>query len=238
MSISVVIPKAWSRPTKDSNVRFEWPIVQRVVLLALIQGITFLLQLDVPVLGTGDKKVFCMKSLEEITAAVQQINIVRHFLADDGIFPNNPTLPLLVYQKALATADPGMIEDLLESNRWVNSWRNGIYDFPHYHSKAHEVLAVVKGSARVQFGGSSGVTIHMEAGDVAILPAGTCHQCLAANDLEVIGAYPEGQQYDVLKGEPGERKLADENIRKTGLPEFDPLYGLDGPLVKNWPAST
>jgi uncharacterized protein YjlB len=176
-----------------------------------------------------------MRSLEEATTAVQHINIIRHNLKDDGTFPNNTLLPLLIYKKAIVSPDADLIEELFESNRWVNAWRNGVYDYQHYHSTAHEVLGVVRGSARIQFGGASGVTIPLEAGDVVIIPAGVAHKSLESDDdFLVIGAYPEGQEYDIMKGDDGERPEADENIKKVELPESDPVYGVDGPLLKNW----
>ena len=74
-----------------------------------------------------------------------------HLFADDGTIPNNPTLPLLVYERALVL-DQGdgaaICEALLAANGWGSSWRNGIYSFHHYHSTAHEVLAHRGGRAR------------------------------------------------------------------------------------------
>jgi uncharacterized protein YjlB len=180
-----------------------------------------------------DKKI--MKSLEEAATALQHVNISRHILQDDGTYPNNGLLPLLIYGKALQTLDAGIIENMLESNRWLQSWRGGIYDYHHYHSTAHEVLAVFSGSARVQFGGPTGVSVSLEQGDVVIIPAGVAHKCLNCDaDFQVVGAYPEGQNYNILKGDPDDRPAADENIKNTELPTNDPIYGLDGPLLKNW----
>jgi uncharacterized protein YjlB len=180
-----------------------------------------------------------MKSLEDATKALQQVNIVRHLIKDDGQFPNNALLPLLIYQKAISDTDHQLIEELFESNRWINSWRDGIYDYHHYHSTAHEVLGVIRGTARVQFGGPSGVTVPIESGDVVIIPAGVSHMCLECEDsFQVVGAYPEGQEYDIMKGNKDERPRADENIRKVPLPQSDPVYGSDGPLLKNWTGIT
>jgi len=176
-----------------------------------------------------------MKSLEDITAAIQKLNIVRHILVDDGRFPNNGKLSLLVYQNAILSPDGKIIEEIFETNSWINSWQNGIYDFDHYHSKAHEVLGVIKGTARVQFGGPSGISVSLSPGDVIIIPAGVAHRLIEGDqDFKVVGAYPDGQQYDMMYGKEGERPQADENIKAVPMPTNDPVYGADGPLLKNW----
>jgi len=179
-----------------------------------------------------------MKSLAEAAQAIQQINIVRHTIIDDGQFPNNALFPLIVLQKAIPSPNARLLEEIFESNRWVSSWRNGIYDYHHYHSTAHEVLGVTRGTGRVQFGGPSGITIPLEAGDVVIIPAGVAHKRIESeDDFEVVGAYPEGQQYDIKKGDKDDRPKADENIKRVPLPQSDPVYGIDGPLIKNWSTS-
>jgi uncharacterized protein YjlB len=160
------------------------------------------------------------------------------YLRDDGRIPNHPTLPLLVYPLALALSrgDPASIaETIFRRNRWGGLWRNGIYDFHHYHSTAHEALAIVRGDAVVQLGGEGGITLSLSAGDVLVLPAGTGHKRLSASrDLLVVGAYPPGQQWDLCRGEPGERPRVLDNIRATPLPETDPIFGRSGPLVECW----
>jgi uncharacterized protein YjlB len=112
---------------------------------------------------------------------------------DDGITPNHPRWPLIIYRSAVRREDAldpaAVFEDLFESNGWGDSWRDGIYDYVHYHSRIHEVLGIARGQGKVQFGGIKGRTIKVKAGDVAILPAGTGHQCLSASDdFLVIGA--------------------------------------------------
>jgi hypothetical protein len=81
-------------------------------------------------------------------------------LRDDGTVPNNPTLPLIHYQNAVRltnSEDPATIfERLFESNGWKGTWRNGIYDYVHYHSNTLEVLGIARGEARVRFGGDKG----------------------------------------------------------------------------------
>src|SRR3712207_7593545 len=57
--------------------------------------------------------------------------------------------------------------------------------FPYttlFRSNAHEVLGVVSGSATIRFGGESGETFGVSAGDVVIIPAGVGHACINASD--------------------------------------------------------
>ena len=63
--------------------------------------------------------------------------------ADDGLVPNNP-MPFLVYKAAIdvANAHPEKtIEGLFGVHGWGEMWRNGVYDFLHYHATVHEALA-------------------------------------------------------------------------------------------------
>jgi uncharacterized protein YjlB len=102
---------------------------------------------------------------------------------DDGIVPNNPSFPLLVYRGAVVLStrsfDPAtVIDTLFETNAWGRSWRDTVYDFVHYHSQVHEVMGVARGTARLECGGVKGRIITMKAGDVAVLPAGTGHRSM------------------------------------------------------------
>src|SRR5205823_6677697 len=119
--------------------------------------------------------------------------------ADDGLVPNNP-MPFLIYKSAVALdrAEPeATIEKLFAANGWGAMWRNGVYNFLHYHATVHEVLGVARGHARVRFGGDKGKVLEISAGDVAILPAGTGHQCISASGgFSVVGAYPPGPPMD------------------------------------------
>ena len=158
---------------------------------------------------------------------------------DDGLIPNNATLPFLRYRNVLVlseAADPAAVfETLFERNGWGGSWRNGIYDYLHYHPRIHEVLGIARGRARVRFGGAQGKTLNLKAGDVVVLPAGTGHQALAASkDLLVVGAYPAQGKYDEYEGSPKEHGRAIRMIPKVPLPRRDPVYGADGPLKQLW----
>jgi uncharacterized protein YjlB len=156
---------------------------------------------------------------------------------DDGTFPNS-RLPLLFYRGALSAHadDPASVfEQRFAENDWTNSWRDGVYPFAHYHSTSHEVLGVYSGSATLRLGGERGKKFTVKTGDVIVIPAGVAHQNLGSRaDFGVVGAYPEGRDWDLLRGRPGERPQADRNIAALPLPKNDPIYGSDGPLRQIW----
>jgi uncharacterized protein YjlB len=156
---------------------------------------------------------------------------------DDGLVPNNP-MPLLVYKQAIAVDNlhpEKTIEGLFGANRWGEMWRNGVYDYPHYHATVHEALGVARGHARVRFGGDAGQELEIAAGDVAILPAGTGHQCLSASgDFCVIGADPPGPKMQIARPTPENYRQALKTIPAVKLPNTDPVLGADGPLVRLW----
>lgn len=156
---------------------------------------------------------------------------------DDGLVPNN-ILPFLVYQGAV-TLDPKQpeetIENLFETNNWGGTWRNGVYDYLHYHATVHEVLGVARGHARVRFGGDHGQELDIKAGDVAILPAGTGHQCItASDDFCVIGAYPPGSKMEITRPTPEDHAKALKTIPNVARPPADPVTGKHGALMRLW----
>lgn len=158
------------------------------------------------------------------------------YFADDGRFPNS-ALPVVIYRQAVARdeATAEAMEALFDGNGWPSQWRAGVYDYHHYHSTAHECLGVAQGSATLQLGGPDGREFNVGAGDVLLLPAGTAHRCLAADDdFLVVGAYPPGQNWDVLRGEPTDRPDADLRIARLALPRTDPVGGQGGPVLEKW----
>ena len=157
---------------------------------------------------------------------------------DDGVIPNHPRWPLIVYRNAIAlpeALDPAaVIEDVFRRNGWGRSWRGGIYDYVHYHSRIHEVLGVARGTVSVEFGGLRGKTLKLKAGDVAVLPAGTGHRCLgASSDFLAVGAYPPSGIYNACTTSE-EHKGALKTIRTVPRPRRDPVYGGRGQLVSAW----
>jgi len=161
---------------------------------------------------------------------------------DDGFVPNNPRLPFLLYRGAidfLGSPDPeGVIERVFRSSGWGSMWRNGIFPYVHYHSMIHEGMGIARGRAKVRFGGANGREVDLTQGDVAVLPAGTGHQSVwASPDLMVIGAYPKSGRYDLCRGSKAERDKAVESIPNVPLPDTDPVFGREGPLLRLWRAA-
>jgi uncharacterized protein YjlB len=168
----------------------------------------------------------------ELVHLVRKGKLERVRFKDDGFIPNHPAWPLLLYAGSVRLPkhrDPAAVfEALFAKHGWGRSWRGGVYDFVHYHSKTHEVLVIARGKARLQFGGPKGRVVNVRAGDTAILPAGTGHQCLSASeDFLAVGAYPPDGVYDECKNVE-QRARAKKTIAKTKRPKSDPIYGADG----------
>lgn len=160
---------------------------------------------------------------------------LEHF-ADDGQFPNS-RLPVIIYRQAIAgaAATPETFEALFDGNGWTSQWRSGVYDYHHYHSTAHECLGIAGGKATLRLGGPGGRSFDVKAGDVIVLPAGTAHCREAADtDFLVVGAYPPGQKWDLLRGEIGDRPDVESRISRVPLPATDPVGGQNGPIVQKW----
>ena len=169
-------------------------------------------------------------SRAEALDAVRLVKPLRTKFRDDGYVPNNPKLPLLYYRKVVRfdrRHDPAAtLEAIFEAHSWGDAWRNGIYDFVHYHSMIHEVLGVARGTATVRLGGNKGKTIKVGRGDVVMIPAGVGHECLKASaEFLVVGAYPPTGTYDECRGSFQERGRAIASIRRAPVPRQNPLFG-------------
>ena len=91
--------------------------------------------------------------------------------------------------------DAASVHDVFVSNGWNTQWifRYGSTQRSHYHSQAHECMAVLSGTATIRFGVADtdqdlqkntygtareegGVEVQAKAGDVFIIPAGVSHK--------------------------------------------------------------
>jgi uncharacterized protein YjlB len=160
---------------------------------------------------------------------------VLHLSRNDWV-PNNDHLPVLLYRNAIRAtgADPAKVfENTFDASGWPPQWRAGVYTFHHYHSTAHEVLGFVTGSASLMLGGPNGHVVHIDAGDVAVLPTGTGHCNIgSSDDFLVVGAYPPDQQWDICRAAPS--PTAVRRMQHLAFPESDPVTGPHGPLTRDW----
>jgi uncharacterized protein YjlB len=166
-------------------------------------------------------------------------HILHFILKRNKNFPNS-RLPVLIYQEALILSSQMnesciITQKIFSRNGWSNSWRNGIYDFHHYHSITHECMGICSGSAIVILGGPKGKRVEVSKGDVIILPAGVGHKCLKhSEDFQCVGAYPQGKDYDTNLGKNKELEKALVNIKNLAKPSKDPVLGKEGFLKIYW----
>ncbi len=173
---------------------------------------------------------------------------IQHVLlpASEG-WPNNAQLPVLIYRGVMVqefsdqptALDAGEVSRRLRQNGWRGTWENGVFGYHHFHSNAHEVLVVCEGEATLQLGGPQGQAFQAQAGDVIVLPAGTAHKNAGSSpDFRVVGAYPAAQEdFDLLRGvTSGDEPNIRQRIAAVPLPDTDPVYGSEGPLLELWSA--
>jgi uncharacterized protein YjlB len=156
------------------------------------------------------------------------------FEASDWV-PNNPDLPVLLYRQAFAdeTDLATAFQERFAENGWRDCWRNGVFSYQHYHTRAHEVLGIARGHARLLIGGAGGRRIDVSAGDCIVLPAGTGHCRISADpNFLVVGAYPPNQDADIKTDAADQTDL--QTIRAVPSPSADPIEGNRGFLTDAW----
>jgi uncharacterized protein YjlB len=173
-----------------------------------------------------------------VGTAVRNVSPVSLLLPGDGETPNNPRLEVMHYPQVFNATDASLasqFETLFAQHDWPPAWRNGIFGFHHFHSTAHEALGIYSGEVTVRLGGEGGADVVLRAGDVAVLPAGVGHKQLSCvGSLGVVGAYPAGQVADACRPDASRFDARMATICSLALPSADPVYGVDGPLMRRW----
>lgn len=108
----------------------------------------------------------------------------------------------VIHRAVCADRRAEWFEDRFAANGWTGSWRNGVYDWHHYHRTTHEVLGCYAGWAVIRLGGEMGQDHRIQAGDAVIIPAGLAHRRMqSSGDFAVVGAYPDGVSPDMQRGD-------------------------------------
>ena len=78
--------------------------------------------------------------LRASAAAENKVVPEQLHLSRNGWMPNNEHLPVLLYRRAFAPAGDAAetMEVRFGKNGWPPQWRNGVYNFHHYHSTARD----------------------------------------------------------------------------------------------------
>ena len=81
-----------------------------------------------------------------------------------------------------------------------------------------------------------GETFRLEAGDLVVLPAGTGHcRSASSSDFAICGCYPPGQSnYTIVREQDRAMARHAADIAAVPLPETDPVFGKEGPLLTGW----
>jgi uncharacterized protein YjlB len=151
----------------------------------------------------------------------------------NGLVPNS-RFPVLIHRGVIKVEAGGDMADAVEAtfrrNDWLNNWRElGVYDYYHFHSTSHEALGMARGTITLQLGGVGGTVVKLNPGDVVVLPAGTSHTRLdCSSDSHMIGGYPEGRDWDLIRDEQvteAEARAAVKLIGSLPIPARDPATG-------------
>lgn len=165
-------------------------------------------------------------------------SVEEYFTFGDGNVPNS-RFPITVYRSIGSDRiQSRTLKECLGQNGWIPDWfsSDGMYPRHHFHSDAHEFIAVLEGEFTCRLGGEHGIDTHLHKGDALVIPAGVAH-CgdRKSERLAIMGAFPAGFGiHDFRLGYPSEYTQMAMRAQQVPVPPNDPLFGPKGPLVQRW----
>ncbi|KAL0935588.1 FAD-dependent pyridine nucleotide-disulfide oxidoreductase [Colletotrichum truncatum] len=156
------------------------------------------------------------------------VEVKQYHLFPTDLIPNSPR-PLLHYKNVIpkvphkSHCSPAQVWERFTHNGWDVQWifRYGPTQLSHFHSKAHECMAVLSGTARIRFGVADtsedldkntyesaweqgGVEIEAEAGDVFVIPAGVAHKTYNTKPEADLKLLSPGRAHGIEADDPKE----------------------------------
>ncbi|TFK47408.1 cupin domain-containing protein [Heliocybe sulcata] len=176
-----------------------------------------------------------------ILTSLPSLKVTKHFIARHGLVPNSSATskPMLIYHSVFSPSatKSSISAHLSKTNVIEPHWTYSMYPTSHFHSTTHEVLIILRGSARLLFGGEANpekVETDVCKGDAIVLPAGMAHRLVEdkSGDFQMLGCYPVGAaRWDMCYGKEGEGDV-EGRIKDLKWFEKDPLYGSEGPALE------
>ncbi|KAL4887616.1 hypothetical protein BJY04DRAFT_5358 [Aspergillus karnatakaensis] len=181
------------------------------------------------------------------------VEIKQYHLHPTDLIPNSPR-PLLHYKNGLPRnaeghCSPSQVYEIFTKNDWNVHWifRYSATQLSHFHSLAHECMAVLSGTATIRFGvadtsddldesthgsafESGGVELDAKAGDVFIIPAGVAHKTYNTKPEAEFKLLTPGRGHGI---EADDKKTALERIKLSGYTMMGAYSGGDWNFVKS-----
>ncbi|KAI1265472.1 RmlC-like cupin domain-containing protein [Xylariaceae sp. FL1019] len=152
------------------------------------------------------------------------VRVKKYQLPSTPLVPNSPQ-PLLHYSGVFRHDDESLVtkaHDMFSENGWEVQWifRYGPTQPSHFHSRAHECMAVLSGNATIRFGVADaneeggGLEVEAHAGDVFVIPAGVAHKTFNASPVEEFKLLTPGDGHGVAADDV---RAALADIRLSGF---------------------
>ncbi|GAB7343370.1 hypothetical protein MBLNU457_1410t1 [Dothideomycetes sp. NU457] len=166
-----------------------------------------------------------------------------YFLKPTTHVPNS-FLPVLIYRHVLPEplSEATAIE-YLEKNQWSHGGTFKHFPQHHFHTVTHECYAIFKGSTRYLFG-KGPLDEDVKGIEVDLYAAASSSYSLThphPYPLPHQAVYPltvakDSPHWDNNFCKASETETAQKAIdaHAVPIPDYDPVYGLDGPLVQLW----